>query len=133
MPLTPRQRAAFIFVDGKRNLDELLAATAGMGVTQADIEQLLVLGLIVELLQSRPSKLSEPVPAPKSTRTPQERYRDAYLVATQITSSLGLRGFRLNLAVEAAGSFEQLVELAPKIRQAVTPEKFAALDAALHG
>ena len=44
---------------------------------------------------------------------------------------MGLRGFRLNLAVEGAGSFEDLATLAPKIRELVGDEKFARLDKAL--
>jgi hypothetical protein len=64
-------------------------------------------------------------------RTPQQRYAEAYPIATRLTAELGLRGFRLNLAVEAAGNFEQLLELAPKIREAVGPGKFAPLDDAL--
>ncbi len=133
VPLTPRQRAAFILIDGKRSLDEVLASTSGMGVTGADIEQLMASGLIVEVQSSDPVPKNYAIPSPDSGRTSQERYQAAYLVATQLTASLGLRGFRLNLAVEAAGSFEQLAELAPKIKQAVGPEKFLALDRALHG
>ena len=72
------------------------------------------------------------VVASGSGRTPQQRYQDAYPVATRLTASLGLRGFRLNLAVEAAASYEQLLELAPKIGAAVGPEQFAALDKALN-
>ena len=131
--LTPRQRAAFILIDGKRTLDEVMASTAGMGVTRADIEQLMASDLIAEVLLPNAPALAEVVPVPVSARTAQERYRDAYPVATRLTSGLGLRGFRLNLALEAVGSFEQLVELAPKIKQAVGPEKFAALDKALNG
>lgn len=131
--LTPRQRAAFILIDGKRTLDEVMASTAGMGITRADIERLMASGLIAEVRLPDALTVTEALPVPVSARTPQERYQDAYPVATRLTSSLGLRGFRLNLAVEAVGSFEQLVELAPKIKQAVGPEKFAALDQALHG
>jgi hypothetical protein len=43
-----------------------------------------------------------------------------------------LRGFRLNLAVEAAGDLDKLKELAPKIREAVGPEKFLELENALY-
>jgi len=35
-----------------------------------------------------------------------ERYAEAYPIATQLTADLGLRGFRLNLAVEAALDYE---------------------------
>jgi hypothetical protein len=43
-----------------------------------------------------------------------------------------LRGFRLNLAVEGATNYEQLVAVAPKIRDAVGPDKFKPLDDALN-
>jgi len=44
--LTPRQRSAFILFDGKRRSSEILAMTAGIGITQADLDQLLSLGLL---------------------------------------------------------------------------------------
>lgn len=126
--LTPRQRSAFILFDGKRTAAEVLAASAGMGVTADDVQKLFELGLI-EALPGDPGPVA---PAP-SGRTAQQRYQDAYPVAAQLTAGLGLRGFRLNLAVEAAGNYEQLAELAPKIREAVGPEKYAPLDKALNG
>ena len=57
VPLTPRQRSAFILFDGKRTVDGVLAATAGMGVTAEDIQFMADSGLraVVEgLLRSRP-------------------------------------------------------------------------------
>ena len=133
VPLPPRQRAAFILVDGKRSIEEVMAATAGMGVTHADMEQLLALGLVAELAAPALPVQGNAAPERVSSRTAQERYRDAYPVAAQLTAGLGLRGFRLNLAVESVGSFEQLLDLAPRIEHAVGPEKFAALDKALNG
>lgn len=124
--LTPRQRAVFILVDGKRSVDDMLQATAAAGVTREDVDRLFELGLIADA-----------APAPIRTvaradeRTPQERYTAAYPIATRLTASLGLRGVRLNLAVEAARSYEDLVALSPKIRDAVGSEKFAPLQAAL--
>ena len=134
IPLTPRQRAAFILVDGRRTLAEVMLATAGMGVTRSDMEHLIASGLISQI-ESAVADIEAALLAPAigaSGRTSQERYRDAYPVATQLTAALGLRGFRLNLAVESVGSFEQLVDLAPKIEQAVGPEKFVALARALN-
>ena len=52
-------------------------------------------------------------------RTLQQPYRDAYPLATQLTAALGLRGFRLNLAVKSVGNIEQLVELAAKINKLI--------------
>lgn len=129
--LTPRQRSAFILFDGKRTAADVLAASAGMGVTADDVQKLFELGL-VEALPGTGEPADGP-PAAGSGRSPQERYQDAYPVAAQLTAALGLRGFRLNLAVEAAGNYEQLADLAPKIREAVGAEKFAPLEKALNG
>lgn len=129
--LTPRQRAAFILIDGKRSLDDVLTATKAAGVTREDIERLFQLGVV-----AAGGKQNVTPPANDETPrnvTPQERYAAAYPVATRLTAGLGLRGVRLNLAVEAASGFDDLRALAPKILDAVGPEKFAELDAALRG
>lgn len=129
--LTPRQRAAFILIDGKRSVDDVLTATSAAGVTRADIELLFRLG-VVAAGGTQPVTASANDETPRNA-TPQERYTAAYPVATRLTAGLGLRGVRLNLAVEAAGSYEALRALAPKILDAVGAEKFAELDAALRG
>ncbi len=140
--LSPRQRSAFILFDGKRTLDEVLEATAAMGIGRADIEQMVAQGLLADpsVRAGAPPQPDYPDTMPAalvelpehSSRPPQQRYADAYPIAIQLTSSMGLRGFRLNLAVEGAGSYEQLAALAPKIREAVGPEKFLPLALALH-
>jgi hypothetical protein len=137
VPLTPRQRSAFILFDGKRSVDDVIAA--GMGITAEDIDRMVTLGV----LSSPVGKPEQPVPdasrpaaatnaATGSGRSKQQRYKDAYPIATQLTGSLGLMGFRLNLQVEGTTSYEDLVALAPKIGAAVGPEKAAALDKALN-
>ena len=157
VPLSPRQRSAFILFDGKRSVDNVLAATAGLGVTREDVQYMADQGLLVPRPSAVPASLAAvaapvaqptaqgvedaagspaaavPAPAATSDRSAQQRYQDAYPIATQLTAGLGLRGFRLNLAVEGAGSFEKLLELAPKIRDAVGADKFASLDKALNG
>jgi hypothetical protein len=138
IPLTPRQRSAFILVDGKRTLDQVLAATAATGVTREDIDHLFELGLITD---SAPQETAAEEAAAEAQaaaiehhkhRTPQERYAEAYPIATRLTAALGLRGFRLNLAVEGATNYEQLLAVAPRIKEAVGPEKYAPLDDALN-
>ena len=136
--LTPRQRSAFILVDGKRTLDQVLAATAVMGVVREDIDKLFELGLVTDAEpqataaeHEAEAKAEEAVQHHKQ-RSPQERYAEAYPVATRLTAALGLRGFRLNLAVEAATNYDALLIVAPKIREAVGPDKFAPLDNALN-
>lgn len=138
VPLTPRQRSVFILVDGRRSMSELLAASAAMGVSHDDVEHLFALGLITDSAP-QPSAAELAVAAAQdevvkehNARSPMQRYQDAYPIATRLTASLGLRGFRLNLAVEAAGNYEQLLELAPRIREAVGPDKFVPLDKALN-
>lgn len=143
--LAPRQRSAFIMFDGKRGLAEILQATAGLGVTAADVDHLLALGLLASVTpNARVSTASVPPPsavaAPASAQAvdgpfsldSQARYLKAYPIATRLTAGMGLRGFRLNLAIEAAGDLEKLKALAPKIRDAVGPEKFKELENALH-
>lgn len=141
VPLSPRQRSAFILFDGKRSLDDVLAA--GMGIVREDIDQMVELGVLAPVggVASGPSGAAispaSPVASPAAVsagtgRSNQQRYKDAYPIATQLTGSLGLMGFRLNLQVEGTGSYEDLVALAPKIRAAVGPEKAAALDKALN-
>jgi hypothetical protein len=134
--LTPKQRSAFILVDGKRTLEQVLQATAAMGVTAEEIEKLFELGLIAAA--GPPEKAQSAAPAEAAGgqlpgRTPQERYAEAYPIATKLTASLGLRGFRLNLAVEAATNYEELLQIIPKIRDAVGADKCRALDDALKG
>jgi hypothetical protein len=157
VPLSPRQRTAFILFDGKRSVDEVLAGT---GIAREEIDQLVTLGLLGPAAGSKPTapaKEPEPPavsrapaaaapapmptptptpkpaePAPASGRSRQQRYKDAYPIATQLTGALGLKGFRLNLQVEGTTSYEDLAALAPKIRAAVGPEKAAALDKALN-
>lgn len=138
--LTSRQRTAFILFDGKRTTPEVLAATASMGITQDDVQAMLAQGLLAPAAggmggpvsmvahdAASALELSDEV----SGRSFMERYQAAYPVAAALTASLGLRGFRLNLAVEGAGSFEDLAALAPKIREAVGDAKFNRLEQAL--
>ena len=152
--LTPRQRAAFIMFDGKRSEAEVMKATAGLGVTSEDVAHLLALALLAPgtTLQAVPAPVVAsltPAAAPRAMATPiptpsqtidgapsvdaQASYSKAYPIATRLTAQLGLRGFLLNLAVEAAGDLDKLRELAPKIKEAVGAEKFQELGNALYG
>ena len=139
--LSPRQRSAFIIFDGKRTIDDVLIATSGLGLARADIDQMVELGLLAPL-----TVVAEPVVSTVPTENEakplggmveledaQSRYAKAYPLATQLTATLGLRGFRLNLAVEAVGSYSQLVALFPKIREAVGVEKSMELERVLRG
>lgn len=140
--LTPRQRSMLVMCDGKRPAPELLEASQG---SREDLDALLDAGLLADQAASAAS-MPSPQPAgagPSSAAAPdsvepgavprlaQERYQAAYPIAAQLTAGMGLRGFRLNLAVEAAGNWEELVGLLPKLRTALGSDKTAPLERAL--
>jgi hypothetical protein len=137
--LSPRQRSALIIFNGERSLDDVLTMLVGLGFTKADADHMLSLGLLTEVSQGKttktdvPIKISEPLGGFVELNDAQSRYKLAYPLATQLTASMGFRGFRLNLAVEAAGSYSQLVQLFPKIKEAAGAEKSLALENALRG
>ena len=138
--LNSKQRTGLILINGERPLVDILKMVSGIGFTMDDVSQLVELGLIVELPASAPtiSKLvklaaAEPLGGFVEMDVAQSRYKLAYPLATQLTAGMGLRGFRLNLAVEAAGSYSQLVQLFPKIKDAAGAEKSKALEDALRG
>jgi hypothetical protein len=128
--LTPRQRAGLILIDGRRSLAEVLEATSAAGICRADLERLFELELVAPSASTAANAPTQP-PEEDCPPTPQERYAAAYPIATQLTSALGLRGVRLNLAVEAATCYEDLLAVAARIREAVGSEKYAPLQAAL--
>lgn len=136
--MSARQRAAFILFDGQRTLDMVLSSTVGLGITQEDILDLVE----KEFLQTSVAQAdTSAVPAnEKSHRSPPaelhsdsaaDRYQLAYPLATSITAALGLRGFRLNLAVEAARGYDDLVALLPQIAKSVPPSEVKKLAQAL--
>lgn len=103
----------------------VLLATQGLGVSLRDIEALQHAGFLADA-----TPMLAPAAMP-SGRTPQERYRDAYPVAIALTGQLGLSGFRLNLSVEGATSFEALAAVAPKLKEAIGAKAYAPLAHAL--
>lgn len=139
--LTPRQRPAFILFDGKRTAQQVLEATAAMGVTAQDVQSMVEQGLLEPLGAPAPAPAGSASTAdgapdsvsPNGFKSSGDRYQDAYRIATELTSGLGLRGLPLTLAVEAAGGYRELQALAPRIRAAVGEAKFARLEQALNG
>jgi hypothetical protein len=106
--LSPKQRSALIIFNGERSVDEVLKMVAGLGFTMADVARMIELGLLVELPDSvvaeTVSKTSEALGGFVDIDDAQARYKLAYPLATKLTASMGFRGFRLNLAVEASAS-----------------------------
>lgn len=139
--LSGGRRSAFLLCDGVRTAAEVLASTQGLGVQKEDIDYLLAMGLLepihgsAELSGSSAAANSAEQSQPQavSDRPAQERYAQGYSIATELTGKLGLKGFHLNLAVEATTCYDDLVVLAPKIRDAVGPARYAPLEQALFG
>ena len=150
--LLPRQRSVFILFDGKRSADDALKATAALGVKPDDLAHLVALGLLAPLEGGN----AEPVKAaatphmsiapssqlhtelglddtPPPLLSDQAHYSKAYLVAVKLTGALGLRGFRLNLAVEATTGYDGLVAMLPKIKDAVGQTACQPLEHMLNG
>lgn len=110
--LSSRQRSAFILFDGKRTTGEVLAATAAMGITQDDVQAMIAQGLLAPVGGQTPAAAASPLAGPAaaalaeapatdlgtvaspvegSGRSPMERYKAAYPIATELTAGqLGL-------------------------------------------
>lgn len=147
--LSARQRSAFILFDGIKSSEQVLAAAVGLGISRDDIDHLVQQEFLVAAPEamlapasvasvasaSNPANAGAVAPQALavSTRSLQERYSAAMPIATKVTASLGLRGFRLNLAVEAASGYEGLLALLPKIQQAAGAKSCIALEQALKG
>lgn len=132
--LNPRQRAVFLLCDGAKPVADVLASTSGLGATDADIRHLLDNGLL-EAVEAAEPMASEPdvLVMPLDDKTRQERYLAAKPMATQLSASLGLRGFRLNLAIEAAAGYDELLALLPRIQESVGRRACKDLERALKG
>jgi hypothetical protein len=149
--MSNRQRSLFLLFDGVRSVDQVLVITKALGSGQMDIDQLVSAGFIgggdesaQAVASAKPqispissSPLIDAASAPDAggavsgLRTPQERFAQAWPMATQLTAGMGLRGFRLNLSIEGASGYDDLLALLPKIQAAVGHEKCAALERVL--
>ncbi|BDB68782.1 hypothetical protein Cthiooxydans_11940 [Comamonas thiooxydans] len=143
--LSQRLRSAFLLFDGRRSLMQVLEATSALGVNKDDILALVGKGWLATressvaadaAAQAHASSLSKSSSASSATAdvdpgSAQRRYQRAYPIAVSITGALGLKGFRLNLAVEAAMGYEQLAALAPRIRDAAGDKAYTSLHRAL--
>lgn len=129
------RRNLLLLIDGVRSQDTLLGSVAGIG--PADFDQLARLGLIargsVGPASVRPAAAVSPVsrPAPLSTadarvveRPRAPSYGPFTAKLTQlIASELGLRGFRLTLAVEKASDVSELEPVAGRVLAEIAKRK----------
>ena len=66
--------------------------------------------------------------APVQVSDPESRYMQAYAMAHKLVSELGLKGFRLQLAVEKAQSYQGLVALLPRMGELIDAQKLRPLE-----
>lgn len=134
-----RQRTAFIMFDGIKSVEQVVAGAVGLGLTEQDVVHMVELGfltpapgeVLIAQAQAVQAAAEQVVADSFKTHSAQDRYKEAKPLATKLTAALGLRGFRLNLAVESAGGFEELLALLPKIKEAAGAPACQALERTL--
>ncbi|WP_280153228.1 hypothetical protein [Piscinibacter sp. XHJ-5] len=110
------QRNLLLLIDGQKSEEMLLANVAG--ITANDFAALEGMGLIEPV--AAPSGRSTPkAAAPAPPAAPAEPVELDYAQFTQtltqlISKELGLRGFTLTLAVEKAGTIQELQDVAKR-------------------
>ena len=122
--ISQKQRSAFLQFDGQRSLAAVLQAVQAIGVTSADITDLVAKGFLAPAAPT--SQAIEATPAPTlapaaalSGEDKQRCYQAAYPLAVSLCAKLGLRGFTLTLAVESASGYDDLLALLPKMDAAL--------------
>ena len=141
--LSARQRPAFLLFDGKKTVEQVLHATASLGMTQNDVDYLVELEFLVAVedafsgTATVPVFAAAPMLAPRAEQLPlksdQQRYDEAWPLATEIVDALGMSGYLLSQSVEAATTSAQLLALLPKIQSAAGPKATRELERILNG
>ena len=127
--MTSKLRIAYLMVDGTRHRTDILTTTAGMGVTIDDLDRLIALGFIEAVAPaSVAAPIAESRPADLSPEQQSVIFMAAAKQATALTATLGLRGFRLNLAVESAQNLQDLEALLPQMTESLGASAGAPLQ-----
>ena len=139
------QRNLLLVIDGLKSEEMLLAGLAG--ISASDFAALQSLGLIVPLASSSGSSSSSrssgsaasgrsTVPAgltpaaPAAPAAPLDYAAFTAALTQMISKELGLRGFVLTLAVEKAGTIEELQAVAQRTLTQIADRKGEAVAAA---
>jgi hypothetical protein len=141
--LSTRLRALLLLIDGKQRTDNLLQKFAGIGLTEDSLTELLNDGYIHAVAAPAPAPevaptqaVAQPAIAPGARTLPdgQTQFEAIYHFYTEtIKSSIGLRGYGLQLKVEKAGSLEELRELRRPYLEAVLKAKGNEIARSLRG
>jgi hypothetical protein len=136
--LAPRLRTLLVLVDGKQGKEELLKKVAGIGLGEEGIEELMNNGFI-EIPASPSAVVTEPATPPEKqseASAQADAQADAILPEGEnqfqaiyhfynetIKSTIGLRGYGLQLKVEKAVSIEDFRALRQPYLEAVLKAK----------
>jgi hypothetical protein len=113
----------FMMCDGQRDHADILLSGASTGFLQGDLDNMVQLGFIVlapvKAVAEKPDVVIAPVVAvpAQPTQLQANVFFDASQMATALSAKLGLRGFRLNLAVQTASSLSDLDALLPQLEK----------------
>lgn len=139
--LSPRLRTLLVLIDGKHSVDDLLKKVAGIGLNDESVTELLNQGFIQFLPEQQtsspkpasPSVQQPPLATPPAEPLPldssilsegESQYEAIYHFYTEtIKSTIGLRGYALQLKVERAASIEDFRALRIPYLEAVMKTK----------
>lgn len=136
--LAPKMRTLLVMIDGKQSVDELLQKIGGLGFTPESLTDLMANGFIhqVAVIESAaaPAPIPEPIPAPPPVASNANQFQALYHFYTEtIKSTIGLRGYGLQLKVEKASSVDELRELRDPYLEAVLKAKGKEMAQSLRG
>lgn len=117
------QRNLLLLIDGVKSQEMLLGSIAG--VSKADFDALAALGLIAPVggSASSGSKAAAPAPAAAAPAEPTDYANFTQTLTQLISSELGLRGFTLTLAVEKAGTPDELRDVGERVLKQILERK----------
>jgi hypothetical protein len=136
--LAPRLRSLLVMIDGKHTAEDLLQKVSGIGLTEQNLNELHEQGFIHAMADTAVTAagipvVAEPVPqaAAASATTPnaalhavlpegQSQFEAIYRFYTEtIKSTIGLRGYGLQLKVEKSSSIDEFRQLRKPYLEAV--------------
>jgi len=119
------QRNLLLLIDGQKSEEMLLANVAG--ITPDDFSALVSMGLIepVPGASSKGAARAAHAAAPAAPAEPLDYAHFTETLTQLISKELGLRGFTLTLAVEKAGTIEELRDVANRAIEQIRERKGA--------
>lgn len=126
--LPPRLRTLLVMIDGKQSAEELLQKVGGLGLNEQSLAELQENGFIapvtVPSIESVTAAVQPAAAADAALPLGQNQYQAVYQFYTEtIKSTIGLRGYALQLKVEKAASVDDLRELRQAYLDAVLKAK----------